>query len=137
LTGVAGSGQSPIGQDPIGQDRIELVGLRAFGRHGVLPEERANGQGFVIDASLWLDLRPAATSDDVADTVNYADLAQRLTQIVSGEPVNLIETLAERLVGACLEDERVTHAEVTVHKPGAPIALPFTDVTVTIRRTRP
>ena len=134
---MAEGGQERTARDRSGQDRIKLVGLRAFGRHGVLPEERANGQEFVIDASLWLDLRPAGTSDDVADTVNYADLAERLTQIVSGEPVNLIETLADRLIGACLEDERVAEAEITVHKPSAPIALPFTDVTVTIRRDRP
>jgi len=127
LTGVAGSGQ----------DRIELVGIRAFGRHGVLPEERANGQEFVIDATLWLDLRPAATSDDVSDTVNYADLADSLAKIVSGEPVNLIETLAKRLAQACMEDARVAQAEITVHKPSAPIGLQITDVAVTIRRTRP
>jgi 7,8-dihydroneopterin aldolase/epimerase/oxygenase len=118
-------------------DRISLVGLRAFGRHGVLPEERADGQEFVIDAVLWLDLRPAAAADDLALTVSYADLAHQLTAIVSGEPADLIETLAERLVAACLADERVGAAEVTVHKPGAPIGLPFGDVTVTVRRSRP
>jgi dihydroneopterin aldolase len=118
-------------------DRISLIGLRAFGRHGVLPAERASGQEFVIDAVLWLDLRPAAATDDLALTVSYADLAHQLTAIVAGEPVDLIETLADRLVAACLADERVAAAEVTVHKPSAPIGLPFGDVTVTVRRSRP
>jgi len=122
--------------DASNSDRISVIGLRAFGRHGVLPEERANGQEFVIDAALWLDLRPAAAADDLSLTVSYAELAQQLTAIVSGEPVDLIETLADRLVTACLADERVAAAEVTVHKPSAPIGLPFADVTVTVRRSR-
>jgi 7,8-dihydroneopterin aldolase/epimerase/oxygenase len=117
-------------------DRISLVGLRAFGRHGVLPDERRNGQEFVVDAVLWLDLRPAAEADDLTQTVSYADLAVRLAAIVSGEPVKLIETLAERLAQACLSDDRVAQAEITVHKPSAPIGLPFSDVTVTMQRTR-
>jgi dihydroneopterin aldolase len=117
-------------------DRISLLGLRAFGRHGVLPSERQEGQEFVIDAILTLDLRPASGSDDLSQTVSYAVLARRLTEIVSGEPLQLIETLAERLASACLADERVEQAEVTVHKPGAPIGLPFSDVTVTVVRGR-
>jgi 7,8-dihydroneopterin aldolase/epimerase/oxygenase len=117
-------------------DRIALEGLRAFGRHGVLPDERRNGQEFVVDAVLWLDLRPAAATDDLGATVSYADVAERLIEIVSGEPVNLIETLAERLADACLHDPRVNQVEVTVHKPHAPIAARFEDVAVTIRRTR-
>jgi dihydroneopterin aldolase len=118
-------------------DRISLLGLRAFGRHGVLPHERADGQEFVVDAVLWLDTRPAAASDDLSLTIGYAVLARRLAEIISGEPVALIETLAERLAVACLADQRVHQAGITVHKPGAPIGLPFSDVTVTILRTRP
>ena len=79
-----------------GRDRISLLGLRAFGRHGVLPQERVDGQEFIIDAVLWLDFRPAAVSDDLTQTVSYADVAHRLHKIVAGEPVQLIETLAER-----------------------------------------
>lgn len=112
------------------------MGLRAFGRHGVLPQERIEGQEFIVDAVLWLDLRPAAATDDLEKTVSYADVAHRLHQIVAGEPVQLIETLAERLVASCLEDDRVEQAEVTVHKPSAPIGLPFADVTVTVVRNR-
>ena len=118
-------------------DRISLLGLRVFGRHGVLQHERREGQEFLVDTVLWLDTRPAAASDNLALTVGYAPLARRLTEIVSGEPVALIETLAERLAEACLADERVCQAEVTVHKPNAPIGLPFSDVAVTVVRSRP
>ena len=115
---------------------IALSGLRVRGRHGVYDFERAQGQDFVVDVRLELDLAPAAASDDVTDTVHYGELAERLTAIVAGEPVNLLETLADRLVTACLADERVTAAEVTVHKPQAPIPLEFADVAVTLRRSR-
>jgi dihydroneopterin aldolase len=117
-------------------DRITLTGLRARGRHGVYDFERANGQDFVVDVALELALAPAATSDDVADTVHYGELADRLVRIVTGDPVNLIETLADRLAAACLADPRVAACEVTVHKPQAPIAHAFTDVAVTLRRDR-
>jgi 7,8-dihydroneopterin aldolase/epimerase/oxygenase len=118
-------------------DTISLTGLRAFGRHGVYDFEREQGQDFVVDVVLELDLGPAASSDDVADTVHYGELADGLVAIVTGEPVRLIETLAERLAQACLADPRVSAATVTVHKPGAPIPHSFADVAVTIRRSRP
>jgi len=117
-------------------DRISLRGLRAFGRHGVLPHERADGQIFIVDAVLWLDTRPAAATDDLALTVDYGALAGRLAEIISGEPVALIETLADRLAAACLADDKVSQAEITVHKPDAPVGLPLSDVTVTICRSR-
>ncbi|WP_432984825.1 dihydroneopterin aldolase [Dactylosporangium sp. CA-233914] len=115
-------------------DRITLRGLTVRGFHGVFDFERREGQDFVIDADLELDLREAAASDDVTDTVHYGELAERLAAVVAGEPVNLIETLAERLAAVCLGDARVRATTVTVHKPGAPIPLQFTDVSVTIRR---
>jgi dihydropteroate synthase len=118
-------------------DRIVLTGLRVSGRHGVYSSERRDGQDFVVDAVLHVDTRPAAASDDVADTVHYGELAERLARIVAGEPVNLLETLAARLADACLADPRVGRAEVTVHKPHAPIPLDFSDVAVTVRRDRP
>ncbi len=117
-------------------DRITLTGLRVHGNHGVYDFEREQGQDFVIDVVLELDLGQAAASDDVADTVHYGELADRLAALVAGEPVNLIETLAHRLAGLCLADARVAAAEVSVHKPQAPIAHTFTDVSVTVRQNR-
>ncbi|WP_433329790.1 dihydroneopterin aldolase [Spirillospora sp. CA-294931] len=118
-------------------DLIELRGLRARGRHGCLPAERELGQEFVVDVALGLDTHPAATDDDLSRTVDYGSLAGRLVGVVEGEPVNLIETLAERLAKVCLEDALVTEVEVTVHKPSAPVPHPFADVAVKIRRSRP
>lgn len=117
-------------------DRITLTGLRVRGRHGVYDFERADGQDFVVDVVLELDLARAAGTDRVEETVHYGELAERLAAIVAGEPVNLIETLADRLVTACLADTRVGAATVTVHKPQAPIAYQFSDVSVTLRRER-
>lgn len=117
-------------------DRIALRGLKARGFHGVFDFERREGQDFVVDVVLELDLSKAAASDDVTDTVHYGELAERLVTVLTGEPVNLIETLADRLVGVCLADERVAAAEVTVHKPQAPIPHEFADVAVTLRRAR-
>jgi len=117
-------------------DRIALTGLRVRGHHGVLPSERRAGQDFVVDVRLDLDLAPAALSDDVADTVDYGELAEALAAVVRGEPVNLLETLASRLSDICLADARVAAATVTVHKPQAPIPLNFLDVSVTVRRGR-
>ena len=117
--------------------RITLAGLRARGNHGVYDFERAAGQDFVVDVRLDLDLGKAAVSDDVADTVHYGELAERLVEVLAGEPVNLLETLADRLLGVCLADSRVAAAEVTVHKPQAPIRHEFADVAVTLRRSRP
>jgi dihydroneopterin aldolase len=117
-------------------DLITLKGLRARGHHGVYGFERAQGQEFVVDVVLEVDARPAAASDDIADTVHYGELAERVVAVVGGEPVNLLETLAERLAALCLEDERVGAATVTVHKPQAPIPHEFADVAVTVRRHR-
>jgi 7,8-dihydroneopterin aldolase/epimerase/oxygenase len=117
-------------------DRITLTGLTAFGRHGVFEFEREQGQDFVVDVTLELDLATAAYSDDVKDTVHYGELAAALVGVVEGEPVNLIETLAGRLLDVCLADARVSAATVTVHKPQAPISHAFADVSVTMRGTR-
>jgi dihydroneopterin aldolase len=118
-------------------DRISLLGLRAFGRHGVLEHERRDGQEFVVDAVLHVDTRAAADTDDLTLTVDYAAVATRISDIVSGEPVALIETLAQRLALACLDAHRgVREVEITVHKPHAPLIQSFGDVTVTIHRSR-
>ena len=117
-------------------DRIALRGLRAVGHHGVYAEERANGQPFVVDVVLEVDIRAAAASDEVTDTVHYGELAQRVVAVVEGEPVNLIETLAQRIADVCLDDTRVDAVEVTVHKPEAPVGVEFSDVAVSIVRRR-
>jgi 7,8-dihydroneopterin aldolase/epimerase/oxygenase len=117
-------------------DRISLRGLRVRGRHGVYEHERRDGQEFVIDAVLGVDTRPAAAGDDLSRTVDYGILAGRLADVVAGEPVRLIETLAERLAVTCLADPAVHEVEITVHKPQAPVTQVVDDVTVTIQRRR-
>ncbi|WP_226534175.1 dihydroneopterin aldolase [Microbacterium paraoxydans] len=117
-------------------DEIVLTGLTVFGRHGVYAHEREDGQEFSIDLRLRMSLEQAAASDDVADTVHYGELAERVAAVVGGEPVSLIETLAERIAIVALEDVRVQNVSVTVHKPHAPIPLSFADVAVTVHRSR-
>lgn len=119
-----------------GWDVLALRGLRVAGRHGALESERSTAQDFVVDAALLLDTGPAAASDDLADTVDYGALAERLATVIAGPPVELIETLAQRLADTCLADPRVREVELCVHKPRAPIGHPFDDVSVTIRRVR-
>jgi len=116
------------------RDQISVLGLRGIGYHGVLAAERAQGQEFMADAVLWLDTSAAAAADDLSRTVDYAGLAARLEAIITGEPVRLIETLAQRLADACLAEGGVTEVEITVHKPHAPVGVPVRDITVTIRR---
>lgn len=116
-------------------DQIDLTGLTAFGRHGVFDFEREQGQDFTVDLRLSLSTARAVQSDDVADTVHYGELAEKVVAIVEGEPVNLIETLADRIATAVLGDERVVFAAVTVHKPHAPIRAQFSDVSVTVHRS--
>lgn len=117
-------------------DRIELRGLKIHGNHGVFDFERANGQEFLVDVALEVDASAAARSDDIADTVDYGALATKIADIVGGDPVNLIETLADRIARACLDDPRVQAVSVSVHKPNAPIPLTFGDVVVTVNRSR-
>src|ERR1041384_2787652 len=117
-------------------DRITLTGLRVRGRHGVFDHERRDGQDFIVDVTLWIDLNKAAETDDLAHTLHYGELAERVAGIVSGEPRDLIETVAAEIAEAEMTDDRVHAVEVTVHKPSAPIPLPFADVAVTVRRSR-
>lgn len=117
-------------------DEITLTGVRAFGYHGVYEDERREGQEFVVDTTLYVATARAAASDDVADTIHYGELAERIVALVAGEPVNLLETLAARIADDILERDLVRGVAVTVHKPHAPIAVPFADVSVTIRRER-
>lgn len=117
-------------------DAITLTGLRAFAHHGVFDHERRDGQEFVIDVTARLDLRGAASHDELASTVHYGVLAEQVVAAVEADPVDLIETVAERVAGVVLRHGAVWHVEVTVHKPEAPITVPFADVSVTIVRGR-
>ncbi|CRK50204.1 putative dihydroneopterin aldolase [Rhodococcus sp. RD6.2] len=117
-------------------DCIELRGLRVRGHHGVFEHEKRDGQDFLIDVTVWMDLAGAAASDDLADTLDYGALAQTAADIVAGPPRDLIETVAAEIADAVLTDGRVAAVEVTVHKPSAPIPLTFADVAVVAYRSR-
>ena len=117
-------------------DRIQLRGLTVRGRHGVFEHERRDGQEFVVDITVWLDLDRAGASDDLADTVDYGELAKRAAEIVGGPPRNLIEAVAADIADDVMRDERIHAAEVTIHKPQAPIPLDFDDVAVVAHRSR-
>jgi dihydroneopterin aldolase len=111
-------------------DRIVLKGVRAFGYHGVLPHERPNGQEFIVDLEVETSFDECADSDDVTDTVNYANLAQIAHDAIVGPAFNLIEKLADVIARKCLQLDGVERVCVTVHKPFAPIEVPFDNVSV-------
>ena len=117
-------------------DRIELRGVTVHGRHGVFEHERADGQDFVVDITVWIDLAEAAASDDLADTYNYAALAQLAADVIAGPPRNLIESVGGAIADQVMDDLRVHAVEVVVHKPQAPIPQRFADVAVVVRRSR-
>ncbi|GAB3409639.1 dihydroneopterin aldolase [Flindersiella endophytica] len=117
-------------------DRITLRGIRVHAHHGVFPSERAQGQPFVIDVVLGVDTSVAAATDDLANTVDYAELAGKVAKAVGSDPVDLIETVARRVADVCLESPRVADVEVTVHKPQAPVGVQLDDIAVTIHRSR-
>jgi dihydroneopterin aldolase len=117
-------------------DRMSIKGLRGFARHGVLPTERRQGQEFVADVTLGMDTREAARTDALSHTVDYSALTDRLSTALTSDPVDLIETLAERLAVVCLAESAVVWADVTIHKPAAPLQVPVDDVSVTIHRSR-
>lgn len=116
-------------------DRITLTGLELFGYHGVFPDEKREGQRFVVDVTVWLDVTAAAASDDLTGTVNYAELAALASDVVTGPARDLIETVAAEIADEVMRRYPVHAVEVTVHKPSAPIPLTFADVSVTIRRS--
>ncbi|OMC36780.1 dihydroneopterin aldolase [Mycobacterium colombiense] len=117
-------------------DRIELRGLKVRGQHGVYDHERANGQDFVVDITVWIDLAGAAASDELDDTYDYGALAQLAADVVAGPARNLIETVGAQIADQVMDDERVHAVEVVVHKPQAPIPQQFADVAVVVRRSR-
>lgn len=116
--------------------RIDITGIRVEARHGVLPEERERDQPFVVDVSVFLDLSTAAVSDDLEDTVDYGELAERISGKVRAESHQLIERVAHLLADMVMEDARIQRTIITVHKPEAPVPVPFQDVAVTVERGR-
>nr|NLD40771.1 2-amino-4-hydroxy-6-hydroxymethyldihydropteridine diphosphokinase [Actinomycetales bacterium] len=116
-------------------DTIWLRGITAHAHHGVFAFEREQGQKFVLDVGYEVDTRTAARSDSVEDTVSYAEVADALHHLLVTEPLNLVETVAERMAAAVLAFPGVRAATVVLHKPEAPISIPFDDVSLTIRRT--
>ena len=118
------------------EDQVSISGIRVLAHHGVFEHERAEGQEFIVDAVLGLDLRGAAGSDDLSRTVDYGAVAQQIHDAVAADPVDLIETVAQRLVDLILATYPVSWVRVTVHKPQAPVPVAFTDVAVTIERSR-
>lgn len=115
---------------------VKLTGLQGFGYHGVLPDEREQGQPFLVDLSVEFDLAEAAASDDLTATVDYSKLAKETIEIIEGQPYNLIETLADRIAVKTMSDERLQRVVVTVHKPEAPVGVRFDDISVTVERAR-
>ena len=117
-------------------DQLAVRGLAVHGHHGVFDFERRDGQEFVVDLVLDVDTKPAAAADDLQQTVDYGTLVDEVAAVMAGDPVDLIETLAQRIADACLRHQRVERVEVTVHKPHAPIQAAFQDVALTINRSR-
>ena len=117
-------------------DELAITGLECFAHHGVFDFERREGQVFVVDLVLGIDTRAAAASDDLADTVDYGTLALEVKAAVERDPVDLVETVVQRIADVCLSRRRVEWARVTLHKPDAPIDATYSDVALTITRTR-
>ncbi|WP_114907510.1 2-amino-4-hydroxy-6-hydroxymethyldihydropteridine diphosphokinase [Ornithinimicrobium murale] len=117
-------------------DLITLTGVSAYGYHGVLASEKTDGQEFCVDLALEVDLSRAAASDDLAHTVNYAEVAADAVALLAGPSQDLIETVAGQIADATLTRPLVEAVEVTLHKPHAPVGVPFGDVTVRLRRER-
>ena len=117
-------------------DELTLTGLRATAFHGVFDHERRDGQVFIVDATVYLDLSTAARTDELSRTVHYGELAEQIVAAVERNPVDLIETVAERVAAIVLAYDAAVSTTVTIHKPSAPITVPFDDVSVTITRHR-
>ncbi len=117
-------------------DRISLRAVTARARHGVLAEEKVTPQPFIVDLDLEADLSGAGASDRLADTVNYATIAAQAHRTLTGQSVDLLENLAERIARVCLQEPHVEAVRVTLHKPEAPVGVPCGDVEVEVRRER-
>jgi len=117
-------------------DRVAVLGIAGTGHHGVFDHEKRDGQPFVVDVTLAVDTRAAAAADDLARTVNYGEVAAAVLAVIEGPAYDLVETVAQQVADACLAFDGVVAVEVAVHKPEAPVGVPFRDVVVTIVRHR-
>nr|WP_228046284.1 dihydroneopterin aldolase [Saccharopolyspora sp. HNM0983] len=113
-----------------------MTGLKVRGHHGVFEQEKRDGQEFLVDITVWIDLAGAAADDDLQQTLHYGELAERAAAVVGGPSRDLVETVAAEIADGVMTDPRAFATEVTLHKPSAPIPLEFADVAVTIRRSR-
>ena len=116
------------------KDFISLKGLRGIGHHGLFEEERTKGQEFIVDLELHFSLQKAGQFDEISETVDYGLIALSVNKQIIGPPVKLIETLAQNIANEILQNNLIEKVVVTVHKPHAPIAVEFSDVSVTITR---
>ncbi len=116
-------------------DQIHIRDLSVPGIVGINPEERVNRQDVLVNATLWVDTRPAAATDDIADAANYRTITKALiAHIDNGEPM-LVERLVQELADICFNtDPRVERVKMTVEKPGA--LRHARSVGITIHRSR-
>ena len=117
-------------------DHIIIKGIGGFGYHGVFDHERKNGQNFSIDLDIELKNKKAGKSDSIDDAVDYSKVSNLAHRILVGEPVNLIERVAELIAKAILVEFPAKSVEVVVHKANAPVGLPVSDIAVRIKRSR-
>lgn len=118
-------------------DKIKISGIKGEGKHGVLEQEKNTNQPFIVDIELELDLEKAAEEDDLSETVNYDEVAKLVVEVIKGPTLNLIEALADRIATRILHSfDSIDEVKVTVHKPKAPISVPFDDVSVTLKKKR-
>lgn len=117
-------------------DRVELKGIEVYAKHGVLESEQTTAQVFRVDVTAFVDTTPAALSDDLADALDYGELALQVREAAGAGPYKLIETVASKVADVVMSHEQVVKSIVTIHKPDAPIDLVFEDVSVTVERTR-
>lgn len=118
-------------------DQITLKGMCFYGYHGALSEERRIGQKFLIDVTLSLDLSRAGETDELSDTVNYAEVFEIVRRLAEGEPFRLIEKLAGEVNrGLLAAFPEISSVTTTVHKPSAPVPGVFEDVSVTLHLDR-
>lgn len=118
-------------------DRIFLTGIAVHACHGVLAYESEVGQHFTIDLELELDLRSAAHSDRLGDTVSYAEIATVAVRAFTERRFQLIEAAANAVVEAILARfPRIEAVRIVVHKPHAPIAVTFEDAGIILTRRR-